>query len=576
MRALSRRLLYAFRAKPDRDAETPARQDYAEWTRRYSTIGPAERKRLVRWQGRLADKPLVSVVIDADGAGEGDVEASLSSLRAQTYDRWEAIICSGAGPVGMEIGDGRVRFASDTISRAPAQLPTETRGAIVTLLVAGDRLSPAALTAVAVAFSDRPQLVALYTDEDRIGEDGRRGAHWFKGEWSPDLGLAQAYMLRLGALRREVLEAASGEPEGMAARTTPGLFYAAWLTLAAQRNAAVARLPFVLYHRASSAPDAEPPEFASIVRQTRLEVRKMEIGGWRRVVRPIPSPAPRISLCVPTRDRVQLLAGCIEGLRHATDWPDIEIIVVDNGSEEAETREYLADLATDERVRVLRDEGEFNFSRLNNLGASVATGALFGLVNNDLAVQDPGWLRELASHAVRPEVGAAGALLHYGDDTVQHAGVVLGIGGYASHIHKRLPAGNAGYHGRASLTQDVSAVTAACLLTRLDVYRQFGGLDEAELPVAYNDVDFCLRLRQAGYRIIFAPHARLYHLESASRGLDRSGARRDRLEHDKATLLRRWGRTLAEDPFYSPNLSDKAVDCRLAFPPRVRPFWAEP
>ncbi|WSH27990.1 glycosyltransferase [Rhizobium beringeri] len=216
-----------------------------------------------------------------------------------------------------------------------------------------------------------------------------------------------------------------------------------------------------------------------------LEIRSNDNGeaGWRHVVWPTPSPAPRVSLCVPTRDRHQLLSNCVEGLRQYTDWPDLEILIVDNGSVEAETHAYLNSLAGDPRVRVLRDDGPFNFSRLNNLGAAASTGALFGLINNDLAVKEPNWLREMASHAVRRDVGAVGALLHYGNDTVQHAGVVLGIGGVASHIHKGLPAGQAGYYGRVTVAQDVTCVTAACLITRREVYERLGGSMSSASPL---------------------------------------------------------------------------------------------
>jgi GT2 family glycosyltransferase len=179
----------------------------------------------------------------------------------------------------------------------------------------------------------------------------------------------------------------------------------------------------------------------------------------------------------------------------------------------------------------------------------------------------------MAGHALRPDVGAVGALLHYGDGTVQHAGIVLGIGGVGSHIHKRLAGGAPGYHGRVVVTQDVSSVTAACLLTPLETYRRLGGLDEANLPVAYNDVDYCLRVRQAGQRVVFTPHAVLDHLESASRGLDDGGARRARLERDKAFMRQRWAGVLDSDPFYNPNLALNATDCRLAAEPRWRPGW---
>ncbi|EHS53102.1 glycosyl transferase family 2 [Rhizobium sp. PDO1-076] len=555
---------------------------YADWVSQYVTIGPSERCLLIESQRKLADPLMISVVIDADGASFEDIEFSLSSIRGQTYDRWQVIVvnppagfhvakCSKSPEIFLDSRANSADFAE--LLLGPAS------GSFIVPMVAGDQLSPAALTVFALGFAERPETVALYADEDRVDSAGQHFDPWFKGAWSPDQAMAQAYTLRPCALSRETVLAAASQ--GTQTSSLMESIYATWLWLAGQNGGLIQHFPYVLYHQKSDAPNAEALEFAQVVRESslaikhNLEVRSNECveNGWRHVVWPTPCPAPRISLCVPTRDRHQLLSTCVEGLRQLTDWPDLEIIIVDNGSVEAETHAYLKSLAVDPRVKVLRDEGSFNFSRLNNLGAAASTGALFGLINNDLAIKESNWLREMASHAVRPDVGAVGALLHYGNDTVQHAGVVVGIGGVASHIHKGLPAGQVGYHGRVTVAQDVTCVTAACLITRCEVYRRLGGLDDRRFPIAYNDVDYCLRVRSSGLRIIYTPHARLYHLESASRGLDVSGARRARLEQDKEAMRERWGAMIEEDPFYSPNLSNKATDCRPAFPPRIAIPW---
>ncbi len=579
--ALRRRLGESSKAPPQAHAEGPL--TYADWVSRYATIGSSERRRLVDLQQKLVRPPLMSVLIDAQNAGPEQIELTLRSISEQTYDRWEAILVNL--PAECRIRKDGVQVKMFTAKRFDSgvveKLLEIASGTLLVPVTAGDQLSPAALTVFALGFAETPHAVALYADEDRIDLAGRHTDPWFKGAWSPDLVLAQAYTVRSCALNREVVEAAVSQVIDSCSLTS--VTYAIWLWIAAHDELSIRHLPFLLYHQRADAPRTEPAAFADVVRtslfvrQHGLEIRSNDNrgAGFRHVVWPTPSPAPRVSLCVPTRDRVELLANCIEGLRHRTDWPDLEILIVDNGSVEAETLAYLGSLANDPRVKVLRDDGPFNFSRLNNLGAAASTGTLFGLINNDLAVKEAGWLREMASLAVRPDVGAVGALLHYGNDTVQHAGVVMGIGGLASHIHKGLPAGQQGYQGRVVVTQDVTCVTAACLVTRRDVYDRLGGLDEERFPVAYNDVDFCLRVRSAGLRVIYAPHALLYHLESASRGRDDGGARRARLELDKAAMRERWGEKLAEDPFYSPNLSNKATDCRPAFPPRVLPPWAE-
>lgn len=587
MRALARRLLSAIRRRFPDNLTTGAGvvgggiATYTEWVSRYSTIGPTERRRLLEVQKEVGDPIRVTILVDSRGASPEQIARTLRSISAQTYDHWQVIVINP--PVRFRSGHSArsiaVYWEKPNSGLNLKELLNHSSGSLIVPMVAGDLLSPAALTAFALAASARPDARAYYADEDLVDANGHRTNPWFKGAWSLDQLLAQAYTLRPCAFRRDTV--VDTLEQDLTTGSLMEAAYAIWLSIATDDNAKIEHLPFVLYHRRQDTSHVEPQAFLSLVKDSPLahkygfHVHADDEGrfGWRRIVWPTPMPPPRISLCVPTRDRHRLLSNCVEGLRHRTNWKDLEILVVDNGSVEAETHAYLDSLAADPRVTVLRDDGEFNFSRLNNLGAGAATGTVFGLINNDLQVKEPDWLQEMVSHAVRPDVGAVGALLHYGNDTVQHAGVVIGIGGIASHVHKGLPDGVPGYHGRVVIAQDVSCVTAACLLTRLEVYQRLGGLDEARFPVAYNDVDFCLRVRTHGLRVIYTPYANLYHLESASRGLDNTGTKRARLEHDKAAMQDRWGTQIAEDPFYSPNLSNMATDCRLAFPPRITFPW---
>jgi GT2 family glycosyltransferase len=268
---------------------------------------------------------------------------------------------------------------------------------------------------------------------------------------------------------------------------------------------------------------------------------------------------------------VELLRVAVEGFLRETAYKNLEVVIADNDSTEEATKTYLEKISGHPRVRVVRCPGPFNFSRINNLAAREARGELIGLMNNDLKVLDPDWLKEMVSQVVRPDVGIVGAKLLYDDGSIQHAGVTLGIA-LASHLYKSFPGHAEGRNGRLMHAQDVSAVTAACLLIRREVWNEVGGLDE-EFPVAYNDVDLCLKVRAAGYRIIWTPDARIYHLESRSRGRDVTPEKRDRLNEDKARLIERWGEQLDSDPFHSPNFSANHVDSRLSFPPRVSPPW---
>jgi len=240
-----------------------------------------------------------------------------------------------------------------------------------------------------------------------------------------------------------------------------------------------------------------------------------------------------------------------------------------HGSDDAATLEYLQSLRGHPLVRVHRDERPFNFSALNNAAAGLCRGELLGLVNNDIEVIDGGWLREMAGLAQRRDVGAVGARLWFSNGTLQHAGVILGIGGVAGHVHRQLPRAAPGYQGRALLTQEFSAVTAACLLLRREVFEAVGGMDEAHLAVDYNDIDFCLRIRRSGLRVIWTPHAQLYHHESATRGTARSTAAEQRYQGEIGFMHKNWGPLLECDPAYNPNLALRGLDFALSATPRV-------
>jgi GT2 family glycosyltransferase len=284
----------------------------------------------------------------------------------------------------------------------------------------------------------------------------------------------------------------------------------------------------------------------------------------------LPESPPLVSLIVPTRNGLELLRRCINSILEKTDYPNYEILIVDNGSDQQAVLEYLANIVNDRRVRVLRDDRSFNFSALNNSAVQSARGEVVGLINNDIEVISPDWLSEMVSIALQPSVGAVGARLWFPDETLQHGGIILGVGGVANHSHKHLPRGVPGYFGRAALIQSFSAVTAACLVVRRDLYEQVGGLDEANLAVAFNDVDFCLKLREAGYRNVWTPHAELYHHESATRGYEDTPVKKERFEREIAHKRRRWGAVLTTDPAYSPNLTLEYEDFSYAWPPRSK------
>lgn len=561
-------------AQPPPPVPGPRPGEYGRWIAEHDTLSADDLRAIAAAIDGLEQRPLVSVVLiglTPGNEGKADRARSAGSLLDQLYPHWELLIPGEMDSLETP-PDPRQRLLGPITL---ANVALEARGELLAFLEAGDVLPPHAIVTMVLERLAAPEVDVFYSDEDEIDPVGRRDRPYFKSGWNPDLFLGQDYACRLALVSSKVAERLA-----RGAADAAGVYDLILRILGDKPAAVVRHVPFLLYRRKAgrqrSAFEAEAMRRAV---DGHLQGRPQPAGlatpsvvplpeAHRRVVWPLPEPPPKVSLVIPTRDRVDLLRTCVEGIRGDTDYPDIEIVIVDNDSRDAETLDYLRSLGSDPRVRVLPYPGEFNYSAINNFGVAEARGAIIGLLNNDLRIFERGWLREMVSHAVRPEVGAVGAMLYYADDTVQHAGAVLGIGGVASHVFKRQPSESTGYHWRMALTQELSAVTAACLLTRRDVWQKVGGLD-ASFRVAYNDIDLCLRIRSAGYRVIWTPFARLYHLESASRGREDDAEKQDRFNTEKARIMERWGELLLNDPFFNPNLSLKSVDCRPAFPPRV-------
>lgn len=308
--------------------------------------------------------------------------------------------------------------------------------------------------------------------------------------------------------------------------------------------------------------------------QPGVSVSQGELPGTYRVRYPIPTPAPKVTVIIPTRDGGPLLKKCMHSIFDGTVYDNFEVVVVDNQSESRETIDFLRSLSKRSNVTVLRYDFPFNYSSINNFAEKHASGEILCFLNDDVEAIEPGWLSEMVSHALRPDIGAVGAKLLYGDGFIQHAGVVMGIGGFASHAHRLYPATHPGYAGRACLVQNFSAVTGACLVMRRDVFRAVGGFDEDNLPVAFNDVDLCLRVREAGYRVLWTPYAVLHHYESYSRGDDQmSPEKRARFNREKNFMLSRWKTDLLNDPYYNQNLTLDREDFTIADFPRLYEPW---
>ena len=572
--------------------------DYGTWAAMYDTLTDEDRGAIKRHIDALPVKPKFSLVMPTYNTPPEVLRKAIASVRAQLYPSWELCIADDASTAAGTRGaleaiaglDDRIkvtfRESNGHISAASNTALAMATGDYVALLDHDDELPEHALYRVALELKAHPEAAILYSDEDKIDGDGARYQPYFKPDFNPDLFLAQNLVSHLGVYRRDLLEQLGGFRLGFEGSQDHDLALRASERV---RPDQIRHIPSVLYHwraiegSVATTTEAKPYALDAARRAIREHLGRQGIeaevvegpgGVGHRVLFPLPATPPLVSVVVPTRDRLDLLRTCVDGLIGKTDYTNWELLIVDNGSQLQETLDWLAELVQREpRARVIRDDGAFNFSRLNNRAAVEARGELLLLLNNDVEPIDPAWMTEMVRHAVRPHVGIVGAKLYYPDDTVQHAGVVLGLGGIAGHVHRGLFRDDPGYFGRAGVVQDMTAVTAACLMVRKSIYDEVGGLDEENLAVAFNDIDFCLRVRENGHRILWTPYATLYHYESVSRGNDMDPDKIDRFKREIAYMNERWNDIIASDPNYNLNLAIDMHVPSLAFPPRQDRAW---
>ncbi len=428
------------------------------------------------------------------------------------------------------------------------------------LLQRGDQLAPHALRHFHGALRRHSDARVLYADEDRITASGRRHSPQFKPSWNPDLLYSDPHYSHCWLIRTDLAHRAA---QALEAAGEPVTLYGLVLEATAVCDPRwIVHLPEVLYHRTDRDEEHRADTQSAgilarfLARQGQPAAVKVRPGGGHRLQWPLPEPPPLVSLIIPTRDRLELLRRCLNSLQaHAADGPPTELLLIDNDSRDPATLAYLEEVSRRPGVTLIRRPGPFNFAALNNEAAGLARGELLAFLNNDVEVLSPEWLRTMAAEALRPDVGAVGARLLFDDGSVQHAGVLLGIGGIAGHAHKYLGGEAAGYQLRLQLTHQVSAVTAAVLVLRRNLFLKVGGFDATSFQVNYNDVDLCLRLMARGYRNIYCADAVLLHHESRSRGAPSSPEAHAQWQRERQAMQRRWGALLEADPHYSPHLS---------------------
>jgi len=536
------------------------RRDFDTWRRR-QTPDPAALARMASDAASLSTRPAFAVLVHAGATGPVALARTLASLERQVYRQWEAYLCGvdsgtdNSSRVHRATGGDDASARNDAIARTAADF--------VLSVAAGDELAPHALFEVARALNDDPRADVVYSDEALIGADGAVMPR-FKPDWSPEYLLARMYVGRLLVLRRTAVRAAGGYRAGLDGAADYDLLLR--VTAPCRREAPrVVHLAQVLYEGRTRdvGEEAERRVLADFCRSQAVEaiVSRGAVRGVWRVQRQL-RERPAVTLVIPTQGRVgdtpagrqPLVAYCVRSLLERTNYERFEILVVDTGRLTPDAEDALADA----RCRRLHHDatGPFNFSRTINVAVTATATPVVVLLNDDVEPIDADWLSAMLEYALQERIGAVGAKLFYPDGRLQHVGVATGVCGVAAHLLHQHSGGSLACDGIAASVRNCAAVTGACLMTRRAVYDEVGGFDE-RLATDFNDVDFCLRARRAGYRIVYTPYARLYHHESAT-----FGPRRQQ-PGDVEQVRRTWGDALMHDPYYNANLSRAYADCRL-------------
>lgn len=529
-----------------------------------------------------ADSVLFSVIVPAYCTPEKVLLEMIESVRAQTYGKWELCIADASDRetagrksvrdlvLALAAEDARIRYQklpeNKGISENTNAALAMASGDYVCLLDHDDLLSPRTLYLYAEEIG-RSGADFLYSDEDKVTEDGKKHLQpHFKPDFNLDLLRSNNYITHFVAVRRSLAESVGGfRPEMDGAQDYDFIFRCT------EKASHIAHIPEILYHwrtsRASTADNPMSKQYAYDAGKRAIEEHLARTGtkgevellpdfGFYRVKYPV-TRQPLVSVIIPNRDEAEALKKCVESVL-AASYENVEIIIVENGSREKETFAYYKKLSADPRVRLTRWKKPFNYSAINNYGVKYARGRYLLFLNNDVRASiSPDWLSEMLGVCQREDVGAVGARLYYPNDHIQHAGIVVGMGGVAGAMFVDLPKGRGGYMHKAALMQDLSAVTAACMMVKKDAFDRVNGFTE-ELAVAFNDVDFCLKVGKAGYRVVYDPYAELYHDESRTRGPEDSPEKVKRFQGEIEYMRSHWTDILKNgDPNYNKNLSLK-------------------
>lgn len=552
----------------------PEEVPYGPW---YQAYVPDQETLEAQKKHKFDYRPLISIAVPAYQTPVEFLKQMIESLISQTYPEWELCIAN-ASPDNEEMQrvladysakDSRVRFCNLKENLGIAENTNRAfsmaKGEFMGLLDHDDLLAPNALYEIVQALQDHPQADALYTDEDKVTtEMDEHFQPHLKPDFNLDLLRSNNYICHLFVVRRSIVEKAGGfRKEFDGAQDYDFIFRCT------ENAREVLHVPEILYHwrthKASTADNPASKMYAFEAGKRAIEANLERTGtkgvvshtqdlGFYRVKYPVQGK-PLVSVIIPNKDEKETLQTCMEMLNNNTSYQNFEIIIIENNSTTDEIFRYYKELSKDPRIHLLRWGKEFNYSAINNFGVAHAKGEYLLFLNNDIKSINPDWMEELLGVCQRPEVGGVGAKLIYPDNTIQHAGCVVGMGGIAGHMFVDMPADRTGYLHKASLLQDMSAVTAACLMMKKEVFEEAGGFTE-ELAVAFNDVDLCLKVRKNNHLIVYDPYAKLYHMESKTRGAEDSKEKVRRFQTEIEYMRCHWLDILKNgDPYYNKNLS---------------------
>ena len=564
-----------YRERILRDLYVGRGKTYSNWIKENENFDQSEIFKNIR---DFKIQPKISVIIPVYNPSPDFLSLCIESILKQSYSNWQLCLaddCSTDKKVRATLDeyakrDDRIevvyREQNGHISEASNSALKIANGEWVALVDHDDELPNNALYYIVKTINDNNKAELIYSDEDKINEKGERYEPHFKSDFNLDLLYSQNYISHLGVYKTEVIKKIGGFRIGVEGSQDYDLL----LRYINEINTGnIVHIPRVLYHwRAipgSTALGAEEKSYTTeagikaltdyfLNKEISVKVEKGKAENIYKINWEIKNN-PLVSLIMPTYNGYEITKQAIASILEKTTYKNYEILLVDNNSDNREALEYFKTLEVHPKITVLKYRNPFNYSAINNFAVKYAKGEIIGLINNDVEIINGDWLSEMVSHANRRDIGCVGAMLYYPNNKIQHAGVILGIGGVANHSHCGFEMNHPGYFRRLEVVQNLSAVTAACLLVKKSIYLEVGGLNDKDLKIAFNDVDFCLKVDKAGYRNLWTPYAELYHHESISRGEEDTPEKKKRFNSEVNYMISTWKEKIENDPYYNPNLS---------------------